>query len=413
MELFGEATVADPYAVFGELRESDPVHWSDEVDAFVLTRFADVRAVLHDTRFSSRVLDATAPQETSSPEGPGSGAAVTATRTSQVLAAAYTFVNHSLVFADAPQHTRLRRLVAHAFVPSAIAGLRRPIEQHTRRLIDAAGTSFDVITGLAEPLPIAVLGDLLGVALLDEDGRRLKRACDEFLLPWGRDVSTLSAAEREGAAAAGEDLRVFVDRVLAGAAPVAGGDGVVDRLVAGEASDHLSAEELFATIVLLLIAGHENLTSLLGNGVALLTGLPEVRADLQERPEHWPAAVDELLRLVTPNQFIRRTAREDVRLGDALIPAGATVVLVLAAANRDPDRFPDPDAFVLDRPDRRDVALGQGPHYCLGGPLARLEAELALRTLFERYPNLTPTGPPRYASNLNLRLIDSLPVTTG
>jgi cytochrome P450 len=398
MELFGEATVADPYAVFGALRERDPVHWSDEVDAWVLTRFADVRAVLHDPRFSSRVLDA--------------ADADADTRTSRVLAGAYTFVNNSLVFSDPPAHTRLRRLVGQAFVPGAVEGLAGVIEHHTHRLLDAAGTDFDVVADLAEPLPIAVLGELLGVPLLDEDARRLKIACDDFLLPWGRPVSSLSDEENARAVAAADGLRAFVDTVLTqrgSAAP----DDVVGRLLAGEADERLSHEELFATIVLLLIAGHENLTSLLGNGVLWLLDLPELRAQLRAEPDRWTAVIEELLRLVTPNQFIRRVAREDVTLGGRAIRAGDVTVLVLAAANRDPEHFPDPDRFVLDRAERRDVALGQGPHYCLGGPLARLEARIALRALLDRHPALTLAGTPRFAANLNLRLLSALPVSSA
>jgi cytochrome P450 len=403
VQLFGPDTAADPYAVFGSLREHDPVHWSDEVDAWVLTRFDDVRAVLHDTRFSSRVLDA------STPVG-GDGATASATRTAEALAGAYTFVNHSLVFSDPPAHTRLRRLVARAFVPSAITALRGSIEQHTRRLLDAAGPRFDVVTELAEPLPIAVLGELLGAPISDDDGRRLKIACDDFLLPWGRDVSSLSRDEQDRATSAGRDLAAFVDDVVDRRRSSGADDDVVGRLLAGEATDSLSREELFATIVLLLIAGHENLTSLIGNGVLHLIGLPDVRARLAEQPDLWPPAIDELLRLVTPNQFIRRVAHDDVPLDGRVIRRGDAVVLLLAAANRDPAHFPEPDTFVLDRPDRRDVSLGQGPHYCLGGPLARLEARTALEALFGRYPHLVVTGEPQYDSNLNLRLLRSLPV---
>jgi len=407
MELFGEATVADPYAVFGELRRREPVHWSDEVEAWVLTRFADVRAVLHDPRFSSRVLGAT---EVPGPDGgTGPGGPQDGTTTSRTLAAAYTFVDNSLVFSDPPQHTRLRRLVGQAFVPSAIEGLTGVIGQHTARLLDAAGTRFDVVADLAEPLPIAVLGELLGVPLLDEDARRLKTACDDFLLPWGRDVSSLSESEHARAAAAADELAAFVGTVVeqrAGTAP----DDVVGRLLAGEADERLTHEELFATVVLLLIAGHENLTSLIGNGLLWLLDLPALRAQLREDPHRWPAVIDELLRLVTPNQFIRRVAREDVDLGGRTIRAGDAAVLVLAAANRDPEHFPDPDRFVLDRAERRDVALGQGPHYCLGGPLARLEARIALQELLERHPTMTVVGAPRYAPNLNLRLLSALPV---
>ncbi|WP_433781455.1 cytochrome P450 [Actinomycetospora sp. CA-101289] len=407
MALFGDATVADPYRVFGELRERDPVHWSDEVDAWVLTRFADVRAVLHDQRFSSRVLDATPHASAAGPSGPAAG-----TRTSRVLAGAYTFVNNSLVFSDPPQHTRLRRLVGQAFVPAAVDALAPAVEHHTRRLLDAAGPRFDVVADLAEPLPIAVLGELLGVPLLDGDAHRLKTACDDFLLPWGRDVSSLSEDENDRAVAASGALGAFVETVLTqrgDAAP----DDVVGRLLAGETDEQLTHEELFATIVLLLIAGHENLTSMLGNGVLWLLDLPELRARLRDEPDRWAAVTDELLRLITPNQFIRRVAREDVTLGGRSIRAGDATVLVLAAANRDPQHFPDPDQFVLDRTERRDVALGQGPHYCLGAPLARLETRIALRELLERHPSLTIAGPPSYAANLNLRLLTALPVSSS
>lgn len=403
MQLFGPDTVTDPYAVFGSLRERDPVHWSDEVDGWVLTRFDDVRAVLHDPRFSSRVLDASAPPA-------ADGTTASATRTAEALAGAYTFVNNSLVFSDPPAHTRLRRLVSQAFVPSAISALEGSVEHHTWRLLDAAGPRFDVVPELAEPLPIAVLGELLGAPISDEDGRRLKVACDDFLVPWGRDVSTLSTDEQERAASAARDLGAFVDDVLGRRRSAVAADDVVGRLLAGEATDSLSREELFATIVLLLIAGHENLTSLIGNGVLHLAGLPKVRARLAEHPDLWPTAIDELLRLVTPNQFIRRVAHEDVELDGRVIRRGDSVVLVLAAANRDPAHFPEPDTFVLDRPARRDVSLGQGPHYCLGGPLARLEARIALDALFSRHPWLVITDEPRYDANLNLRLLRSLAV---
>jgi cytochrome P450 len=190
----------------------------------------------------------------------------------------------------------------------------------------------------------------------------------------------LSSAELARVKAAGEGLHGFVDTVLS-RRTTGGSDDVVSRLLAGESEDRLSQQELFANIVLLLIAGHENSTSLIGNGAAMLLGLPEVRAELARDPSRWPAAIEELMRLVSPNQFIRRQAREDIDVGDQTIRAGDALLLILAAANRDPEPFPEPDQFLFDRPNRQNVALGHGIHYCLGAPLARLEGRIALQTV--------------------------------
>ena len=352
MELFGPAMLADPYAAYAELRERDPVYWSERLGAWVLTRDADVRAVLRDPTFSSTI--AVGPQ--SSAQGATDGAA-------DVLAATYSFVNSSLVFSDPPEHTRLRRLLSRAFVPSAIERLADEIRVVTERLLDAAGPRPDLVHDQAEPLPVAVLGELLGVRLGEEEGRRLKSWCNDFLLPFGRDVRTLSAEELVAVRAAAQGLSGFVTTVLERHRP-ADEDDVIGRLLAGEADDRLSRQELFANIVLLLIAGHENSSSLIANGAVWLIDLPDVRELLTGDAGRWPDTVDELLRLVTPNQFIRREARGTTVIGERTVRAGDAVLLVLAAANRDPARFADPDVFVLDRPGRQDVALGHGFHYC-------------------------------------------------
>jgi cytochrome P450 len=288
--------------------------------------------------------------------------------------------------------------------------LAAPVGDITNRLLDDHVESLDLAAHLAEPMPIAVLGQLLGVSLSEAEGRQLKRWCDDFLLPFGRDIGTLSPDELARVRSAGEGLHGFVDTVLS-RHNASGVDDVVSRLLAGESEDRLSEQELFANIVLLLIAGHENSTSLIGNGAAMLLGLPEVRTELARDPSRWPAAIEELMRLVSPNQFIRRHAREDVALGDQTIRAGDNLLLILAAANRDPEAFPDPDRFVFNRP--QTVALGHGIHYCLGAPLARLEGRIALQTVFERWPTIRQAGELAYADNFNVRLLHSLPVATS
>ena len=402
MELFGPAMLADPYAAYAELRERDPVYWSERLGAWVLTRDADVRAVLRDPTFSSTI--AVGPEGSAQDDATDDAA--------DVLAATYSFVHSSLVFSDPPEHTRLRRLLSRAFVPSAIERLADEIRVVTERLLDAAGPRPDLVHDLADPLPVAVLGELLGVPLGEQEGRRLKTWCNDFLLPFGRDVRTLSAEELVAVRAAAQGLSGFVTTVLERHRP-ADEDDVIGRLVAGEADDRLSRQELFANIVLLLIAGHENSSSLIANGAVWLIDLPDVRELLTGDASRWPDTVDELLRLVTPNQFIRREARGTTVIGERTVRAGNAVLLVLAAANRDPARFADPDVFVLDRPGRQDVALGHGFHYCLGAPLARLEARIALQTLFTRYPALARSDDPlRYVENFNVRMLRALPVTT-
>ena len=392
--LFGSDMLADPYATYAQIR--GPASWNEQMGLWLLTRYEDIRWALGEPRLSSTMPP---------PAGHSAGS-------SDLLADMSTFVKSSLVFTDPPDHTRLRRLVIAAFVPSVINELAGPISMITNRMLDEHADSLDLAAHLAEPMPIAVLGQLLGVSLLESEGAQLKQWCDDFLLPFGRDVNTVSSDELARVKAAAQGLHGFVDTVLS-RRTADGTDDVVGRLLAGESQDRLSEQELFANIVLLLIAGHENSTSLIGNGAAMLLELPDIRAELAQDSSRWPAAIEELMRLVSPNQFIRRQAREDVILGEQTIRAGDAVMLILAAANRDPGAFPEPDRFVFDRPNRQTVALGHGIHYCLGAPLARLEGRIALQTVFERWPAVRQAGDLVYANNFNVRLLHSLPVATG
>jgi len=392
--LFGSDMLADPYATYAQIR--GPASWNEQMGLWLLTRYEDIRWALGEPRLSSTMPP---------PAGHSAGS-------SDLLADMSTFVKSSLVFTDPPDHTRLRRLVIAAFVPSVINELAGPISMITNRMLDEHADSLDLAAHLAEPMPIAVLGQLLGVSLLESEGAQLKQWCDDFLLPFGRDVNTVSSDELARVKAAAQGLHGFVDTVLS-RRTADGTDDVVGRLLAGESQDRLSEQELFANIVLLLIAGHENSTSLIGNGAAMLLELPDIRAELAQDSSRWPAAIEELMRLVSPNQFIRRQAREDVILGEQTIRAGDAVLLILAAANRDPEAFPEPDRFVLDRPNRQTVALGHGIHYCLGAPLARLEGRIALQTVFERWPAVRQAGDLVYANNFNVRLLHSFPVATA
>lgn len=391
--LFGPEMLADPYDMYARIR--GPARWHEQAGAWLLTRYDHVRWALGEPRLSSTL---------------GVSAHEPADESSSVLAEMYGFVESSLVFTDPPDHTRLRRLIIAAFVPSVINPMAGPVSDITNRLLDEHVDSLDLAAHLAEPLPITVLGQMLGVSLSEPEVAQLKRSCDDFLLPFGREIATLSPDELARIRSAGAGLHEFVDTVLSRHTASDSSD-VVGRLLAGEKEDRLTEQELFANIVLLLIAGHENSTSLIGNGAAILLDLPDVRRELELDPSRWPAAIEELLRLVSPNQFIRRQACEDIDLGEQTIRTGDTVLLVLAAANRDPQAFPDPDRFVFNRP--QTVALGHGIHYCLGAPLARLEGHIGLQTVFERCPGLRRTGELVYAENFNVRLLKALPVATS
>ncbi|HEY7349809.1 MAG TPA: cytochrome P450 [Ktedonobacterales bacterium] len=406
IKLFAPAMLADPYPTYQRLRTEDPVHWEEPLRAWVLTRYDDIDYALHEPRFASRLEDAWAPAV---PKG-STGDKRDADRAQQSL---YSFVNNSLVFSDPPQHTRLRALVSQAFTPRAIEGSRPLIERLVDSFLDAAADNgtMDIVHDLAYPLPLMVIGALLGVQLDVSDCAQLKRWCDDFLLPFGRDPTTLTADERlhsrEGAAALSAFAHTLVKETRARPR-----ENLLTLLVeAAEAGERLNEEELFATIVLFLIAGHENLTSLLSNGTLALLQQPDQLNLLKGGSVTWADAIPELMRYVSPNQFIRRRALADISLRDKTIQQEQMVLLILAAANRDPERFPNPDALDVSRPPTWNLALGHGPHYCLGAPLAQLEAEITFGQLFKRFPALElATARWEYENNFNVRLLKSLPV---
>ncbi|MFH0522155.1 cytochrome P450 [Streptomyces sp. M41] len=393
--LFDDTMLEDPYARYALLRETDPVYYASQVGAWIVTRHDDVERVLKDPSFSS-VITFEASAATRDP-----------------LRHLYAFVHSSLVFSDPPDHTRLRHLVSRAFTPASVGRLRPWIEQTVDELLDGAEPRgrMDFVADFAAPLPLRVLAGVLGMTLDPVEQRRLKDACDNFLLPFGRDPATLADDETARAARAGDALAGAVREALDQAQDRP--ESLLSTLAgASEDGDRLSRDELFATVVLFLIAGHENLTSLLSNGLVALLRHPGQLRSLRDDPTLWPAAVRELLRLVAPNQFIRRSATMDSRIGDVNVRKGDAVVLVLASACRDPSVYPDPDRFDINREREWPIALGRGIHYCVGGPLAQIEAETAFSRLFTRLPTIRlDTEHIEYAKNFNVRLVARLPVT--
>jgi len=384
------AFLADPYPTYRRLRTEDPVHHSP-LDFWVLTRYEDVVAVLRDPRFIKEPLAAFVAARFGVAVPPGVGV--------------------SMLDRDPPDHTRLRSLVSKAFTPRVVEGLRPRIQEIVDSLItraEAAG-SMDLIEELAYPLPVNVICEMLGVPV--EDHERFKgwsldiaRGLDSILLPPESEVPRRSGAARHAMA---DYFRGLVAERRASPR----GDLLSALIAAEEAGDKLSEDELLATCILLLIAGHETTVNLIGNGTLALLRHPGQLRRLRETPGLIASAVEELLRYDGPVQRTARIPSTDVTIGGRTIGKGEMVMPFIGAADRDPAQFPDPDRLDLARTDNRHIAFGWGIHFCLGAPLARVEGQIAIDALVRRLPKLElVTDEPEYRQSLTLRGLKTLPV---
>jgi cytochrome P450 len=392
---------ADPYPVYARLRASAPVarvalpifgH------AWLVTRYADVVALHKDPRFSSNAR-----------HGRGN-----AWMTGPWLPRFFRLIQQCMVLYDNPDHQRLRGLVQQAFTPPRIASVAASVAAAAHALLDdlqrqAAGGPVDLIAGFAMPLPLMVIGRMLGVP---EQARR------DFHQWTARFPEAASGGPQALALAPNGQrlLRLFEDLVRQRRA--APRDDLISALVAAEqAGDRLSEDEVLSMLFLLLLAGHETTANLLGNGTLALLQHPEQLQRLRADPALLPSAVEELLRYTgTVEHGSTRFALEDVELHGVPIRRGDQVLVMLSAANRDEAVFAHPDQLDLARHPNRHVALGLGLHYCLGAPLARLESQIAFRVLLERRPNLRLAVPPerlRWRRALSVRALEALPVYWG
>jgi cytochrome P450 len=390
--MFGPEMLADPYPVYHRLRRFDPVHWHAAHGGWVLSRYADVAALLRNPHVSSERMRAEAER------GPAQ------------IQALFTFRANSMLNADPPRHTRLRLLVSKAFTPGAVEQLAPFIQRTVDEALDAvqAAGRMDVIRDLANRLPITVIAHMLGVPPEDRD--RFKDWADKATAVVGNLASNLQEEEVRRAVEAVGELKAYLQAVVAErrARPR---DDLLSALVrAEEQGDWLTEDELFSNAVLLLNAGHETTTNLIGNGVHALLRHPDQWKRLRDDPSLVPTAVEEFLRFDGPVQFTSRVLKDDLTVGGKHLKAGQSAVLLLGAANRDPAQFKDPDRLDVGRPDNKHVAFGLGPHFCLGAPLARLEGKIVFETLLRRFPGLRAEGPPpEYRANFNLRGLVSLP----
>ena len=393
-KLFGPRMLADPYPYYARLRAADPVHWADQFDGWVLTRYADVLAVLRSPHASAERI-ATARQ-----------------RVAPEFRAPYDVRQHSMINADAPRLTRLRLLVNKAFTPRTVEELAPFIRSFVDKALDAAAARgrMDLMADLAFPLPATVIAEMLGVPPEDRD--RFKQWSDDTTAGAGNLPSNLSPEVLRKSVGGVRALQAYFRDIVARRRAEPGDDLISGLIKAQEEGDRLSDQELLANCVLLLNAGHETTTNLIGNGTYALLRHPDQLKRLRDDPSLIPTAVEELLRYDSPVQFTHRILTADVELGGKTLRAGQMVLLLLAAANRDPEQFPDPDKLDVSRQNNKHVAFGLGSHFCLGAPLARLEGRFVFEALLRRAPNLRLDGPaPRYRQNFNLRGLESLHVS--
>jgi pimeloyl-[acyl-carrier protein] synthase len=384
--------LANPYPLYHRLRDEDPVHWDPYLHAWIVTRYADVIRALTD--FSAN--------RAPSPEFFESLGAPEVSPIARVMV-------KQMLFMDAPAHTRLRKLAAPAFAPARVRLLREHIQEIATKLVDdivaRGGGQMDLLTDFAEPLPAIVTAEMFGIPA--EDHVQLKKWSATFAGMLGnfqhnpdRIGDVLDAAE---------NLTAYFQNTILSQRKTPR-PGLVHSLMTSEVDgDHLTDEEVVANCIVTMVGGQETTTNLIGNGMLTLLRNPDQMARLRSDTQIMPAAVEELLRYESPSQHTARLAPEDLVLGGKQVRKRDAVIAVMAAGNRDPERFPAPDQLDFDRADNRHLAFGWAAHFCFGAPLARIEGQIAFETLLARFPTLELTGEKlMWRENLGLRGLKSL-----
>ena len=390
-QLLDPEVLADPYPLYHRLRNEDPVHWDPFLCAWVVTRYQDVVHVLH--YFSA--------DRTPTPEQ------LTAMGLSAMNPIAQVMVKQML-FMDAPAHTRLRILASTAFSPARVAVLRSHIQEIVDELIDAIEASgrLDVIEDFAYPLPAIVTAEMLGVPVNDRD--QLKAWSADFAEMLGNFQHNPDRIPRVLRSV--EEMTVYfmarMTEMREHPQP-----GLIHSLMTAEVNgERLTDEEVVANSIVTMVGGQETTTNLIGNGVLSLLRNPGELQKLRKDPTLIANAVEELLRYESPSQHTARIAPADVVLGGRQIRKGQAVIAVMAAGNRDPEQFPDPDKLDLGRDAKRHLAFGWAAHFCFGAALARIEGQIAFETLLRRLPELRLTpGQLTWRENLGLRGLTALP----
>src|SRR5215471_7835917 len=392
--LLDPEVLANPYPLFHKLRAEDPVHWDPFLHAWVVTRYSDVMEVL--LSFSA---DRTPTPEQLDQMGLSSLNPIARVMVQQML------------FMDAPAHTRLRTLAAKAFTPARVEQLRSHIHDIVKNLLDGlqGRDEIDVIADIAEPLPAIVTAELMG--LPTQDHLQLKAWSADFAEMLGnfqhnperyprvlKTVNEMTAYFQNAVREVREHPR----------------EGLIHSLLTAEVDgDRLTEDEVISNCIVTMVGGQETTTTLIGNGLLTLLRNPGELQKLRSDLSLIPSAVEEMLRYESPSQHTARMCPADREMGGKLIQKRQAVIAVMAAANRDPERFPDPDRFDITRQDNRHLAFGYAAHYCFGAPLARVEGQIAMDAMLRRLTNIRLSEPQTlvWRTNLGLRGLNSLRIT--
>jgi cytochrome P450 len=388
--------VANPYPAYERLRANGRAHWFAPTRQWLIPHYADVSALLRDRRlgrtylhrFTHEEFDRTAPPPEHEPF--------------------HTLNGNGLLDLEAPDHTRIRRLVSKAFTPRMVEELAPVVERLATELVAGlvADGGGDLVARVAEPLPVAVIAEMLGVPEADR----------HLLRPWSAGIvgmfelnPTEDTARR--AVRASEEFSAYL-RALIAQRRVSPGEDLISGLIAAhDEGDRLSEQEMISTCVLLLNAGHEATVNTTANGWWTLFRHPDQLAALRTEPDALlPTTVEELLRYDTPLQMFERWVLDDIEVGGTVIPRGSEVALLFGSANRDPARFADPDRLDLTRADNPHITFGAGIHYCLGAPLARLELAASFRELLRAAPGLRLAEEPEWNPGYVIRGLRELVV---
>jgi cytochrome P450 len=393
--LLDPEVLANPYPLYHRLRSESPVHWDPYLHAWVVTRYADVVYVFQHF-IASRTPSPDQLVELGMQElGP----------IAQVMV-------RQMLFLDPPAHTRVRTLAARAFTPRRVEVLRGHIQDIMESLVDAVAPRgrMDVIADIGNPLPSIVTTEMLGVPR--EDWEQLKAWSTDFAEMLGNFQHNPGRAAK--VARSLEEMTTYFRAAVRKQASEPT-EGLVNALTTAEVDgDRFTEDEVVANIIVTMVGGLETTTNLIGNGLLSLLTHPDQMEQLRANPSLVPSAVEELLRYESPSQHTARLAPRNISLGGRPIRKRQAVIAVMGAANRDPDRFSDPDRLDVGRQDNRHVAFGWAGHFCFGAPLARIEGQVAFETMLRRLPGLRlEAGALTWRENLGLRGLKALPVAFG
>jgi cytochrome P450 len=385
--------VANPYPVYARLRADHPVLYDDATDHWLVSRYVDVNALLRDRRFGRTYLHLATHEEMGHPPDPPQ------------LDPFWHLIRSGILDMEPPDHTRVRRLVSKAFTPRTVEALKPSVQAIVNRLVDAVrGTGeFDLIANVAEPLPVEIIAEMLGVPEADR----------HHLRPWSAEICLLYELnptpdyERRAVAASVEFTGYL--RELSRERRRTPQDDLISRLaMVLDEGDRLTEDELIGTCVLLLNAGHEATVNATGNGWWALFRNPDQLERLRADHSLIPRAVEELLRFDTPLQMFERWVLEHVEILGQRIPRGSELGLLFGSANHDPEVFAEPSRLDVGRDPNPHVTFGAGIHFCLGAPLARVELETSFRTILENIPRLELVEEPRWKPGYIIRGLESL-----